>query len=233
MRTSSRTLRISVALVTAGAGIIVADAVSASESAGPAAVSPGAANAPATVPAGKGARIASAMSAAPQKLSRKATIMDYPSSADGDLVLLRKGTNGWVCLPDDTNTPGPDPVCADKQSMTWFEAWLGHKAPHLSTPGLAYMLRGASDPSNSDPFATEPAEGEHWHTSAPHVMVFPTEKLPKGTYSSDPDNGGPWVMFPGTPYEHYMIPVAPAHGAGGEHMTSGGMGGMGGSGQAG
>ena len=26
---------------------------------------------------------------------------------------LRKSSNGWVCVPDDPNTPGGDPMCAD------------------------------------------------------------------------------------------------------------------------
>jgi len=25
--------------------------------------------------------------------------------------------------------------------------------------------------------------------------------------STDPDNGGPWVMWPDTPYEHIMVPI--------------------------
>jgi hypothetical protein len=29
-----------------------------------------------------------------------------------------------------------------------------------------------------------------------------TEDLP-----TDPENGGPWVMWKGTPYEHVMIPA--------------------------
>jgi hypothetical protein len=74
-------------------------------------------------------------------------------------------------------------------------------------PGLSYMLKGAGDAGTTDPYAMKPAAGHPWHTSPPHVMIMPTQKLPAGTYSADPDNGGPWVMFAGTPYEHYMMPV--------------------------
>jgi hypothetical protein len=152
-------------------------------------------------------KIASAMSAAPRSLARNATIKDYPSSPQGSLVLLRSGSNGWTCLPDDPSTPGPDPMCFDKQTGKWVDAWMAHKAPHLTSPGFAYMLQGSSDASNTDPFATKPAKGQHWMTSPPHVMFFPAGELAKGSYSTDPANGGPWVMFPDTPYAHVMMPV--------------------------
>jgi hypothetical protein len=31
-------------------------------------------------------------------------------------------------------------------------------------------------------------------------------KSPK-VYSTDPTTGKPWIMWPGTPYEHLMVPV--------------------------
>ena len=231
MRASTRTVALSGALLVGATGIVAANAVSASGSGSPGSGGTTGGTAVSAAPqlGSKAFKIANAMSAAPRSLSRNATVLDYPNTPDGDFVLLRKGSNGWTCVPDDPGTPGNDPICADKQTMKWFGAWLAHKKPHLSSPGLAYMLQGASDASNSDPFATKPAKGGHWHTSPPHVMVFPTEKLPKGTYSADPDNGGPWVMFAGTPYEHYMMPVtAGHHPMGGMDADDGGMGGMGG-----
>lgn len=38
------------------------------------------------------------------------------------------------------------------------------------------------------------------------MMLFPDEQMYEGI-STDPDNGGPWVMFPETPYVHVMMPV--------------------------
>ena len=98
-------------------------------------------------------------------------------------------------------------MCLDKNAMAWAEAWMGHKEPKLSGPGLGYMLRGGSSASNTDPFATKPAAGETWLNDPPHVMVFPTSKLDPAVYSTDPKSGKPWIMFPGTPYEHLMVPV--------------------------
>ena len=42
----------------------------------------------------------------------------------------------------------------------------------------------------------------------PHLMViFPDPKMLEGI-SDDPNNGGPYVMWKGTPYAHVMVPVA-------------------------
>jgi hypothetical protein len=41
-----------------------------------------------------------------------------------------------------------------------------------------------------------------------HLMiVLPDPKMLEGI-SDDPHNGGPYVMWKGTPYAHIMIPVA-------------------------
>jgi hypothetical protein len=40
------------------------------------------------------------------------------------------------------------------------------------------------------------------------MMVFPDSKTLDGL-PTDPNAGGPWVMWKGTPYAHLMIPTAP------------------------
>jgi hypothetical protein len=196
MRT--KTLAISGALVAAATGLSVVTAMAASGSESAADIT-------------KAAKIANAMSAAPRSVSGEATVLDYPKKAGADFVTLREGSNGWTCLPSDPNTPGNDPICGDAQVMTWFEAWAAHTTPKLTADGFAYMLKGGSDPSNTDPFATEPAAGEHWMTAPAHVMVFPKSTKSLKGLSSDMDNGGPWVMYAGTPYAHMMIPVRGMH----------------------
>jgi hypothetical protein len=69
------------------------------------------------------------------------------------------------------------------------------------------MLQGGSDASNTDPFALEPAPGEDWITSGPHVMILSPVSLDTTLFSTDPNSGGPYVMWAGTPYEHIMMPV--------------------------
>jgi hypothetical protein len=157
--------------------------------------------------ASRAAKIASALSAAPRSVSEHATVKDYPSAPNAPAPILRAGGSVWTCYPDDPTTPRPDPVCLDRQSAAWLDAWTAHKPPHLSADGYAYMLQGSSDASDTDPFATTPAKGDRWMTAPPHVMVFPADPKSLIENNADRTKGGPWVMFPGTPYAHVMFPV--------------------------
>lgn len=152
-------------------------------------------------------KIKNAMRAAPESVSKDATVYDWPDKDGAPLRLLRKGTNKWTCVPDDLHTPRNDPICADENSMMWLDSYMAQKTPKLTQPGIAYMLQGGSSPSNTDPFAVQPKQGESWMSEPPHLMIFPTEKLDPKIYSIDPMSGQPWIMYPGTPYEHLMVPV--------------------------
>ena len=152
-------------------------------------------------------KITNAMSAAPEAIAKDATILDWPATDTDPLPSLRAGTNEWTCLPDFPVSPGNDPICVDKAAMQWFSAYLAHKTPKLSQAGLGYMLQGGSDPSNTDPYATEPKQGESWMSAPAHVMIFPSQKLDTKVYGTDSDSGRPWIMYAGTDYEHIMMPV--------------------------
>jgi hypothetical protein len=150
--------------------------------------------------------IASAASAAPAKIGAAATVITM--DAAGHMRTLRKGTNGWTCMPDNPATPGPDPMCADKNAMEWIDAWMGHKAPPHKV-GFMYMLAGGTDASNTDPYATKPTAANHWIKTGSHVMVVGADpsfydSYPKG---ADPDTSMPYVMWAGTQYQHLMAPV--------------------------
>ena len=151
-------------------------------------------------------KIQNAMSAGPRVISAAATIMDMPG-ADGKMAQLRAGTNGWTCVPDDPNTPANDPTCVDAGFMDWFGAWMQHKQPHLTAPALAYMLQGAADASNTDPFKTKPDSGQEWVLTGPHIMIAVPDPRTLSKFPTDWKSGGPYVMFSGTPYAHWMIPV--------------------------
>lgn len=159
----------------------------------------------ATVPAAgqsKEEKIARARQAAPESISREATIMD----ADG--TVLRKGSNGWTCLP--ASGPGSThPSCNDDVWMRAFDAF-GKKADFRTDRiGISYMLAGDDNVNNRDPYDTKQDPGETWVQEGPHLMIIvPDPKMLEGI-SDDPDNGGPYVMWKGTPYAHVMIPVGP------------------------
>ena len=56
----------------------------------------------------------------------------------------------------------------------------------------------------------QPDSGQSWLITGPHVMIAPTNPAQLAGMSTDPNNGGPWVMFAGTPFAHVMMPVAAA-----------------------
>lgn len=165
------------------------------------------------------ATIESAMSAGPASISENATIMDV----DGTTV-LREGSNGWTCFPDANATPASDPMCLDETWMGWLAALVAGTETDTQVVGLAYMLAGGSDASNTDPYAAEPAAGDEWITTPAHVMVIMPGDIDQSVYTTDPLSGEPFIMWAGTPYEHIMMPVdAHAMVEGGAMDTMGGM----------
>ena len=59
---------------------------------------------PVAPPTTDAAKIKSALAAAPAAVSKDATVMDMET-----MKVLRKGTNGWTCMPDGPS-PGTDPM---------------------------------------------------------------------------------------------------------------------------
>jgi hypothetical protein len=149
---------------------------------------------------------ASAQSAAPASISAGATIVRV--AADGTMQEIRKGTNGWTCMPDAPTTPGPDPMCFDANAAKWVDAWVHHKPPPDGIAGVMYMLEGGTDASNTDPYATQPTAENNWVKTGPHIMVVGSKEILAGHPSgATPDTSVPYVMWTGTPYAHLMIPV--------------------------
>jgi len=149
--------------------------------------------------------IKSAMSASPLAIAQAATIVTMDDKMN--MKTLRAGTNGWTCLPDMPATPGADPMCLDKNGVEWVHAWMARKNPPPDKMGFGYMLAGGSDASNTDPFATKPAAGGRWVDTGPHVMILNIGTKFDGYPTTADNTKVPYVMFPGTPYAHLMLPV--------------------------
>ncbi len=140
--------------------------------------------------------------AAPAAVLKGATILNM--GAGGQMKAIQAGTNGWTCMD-----PGGAPMCADEAGMEWAKAWKS-KGPAPQKLGFIYMLSGDNGTSNIDPFATEETPDNNWIKSGPHVMIVGAEaKSMMQGYPRDakPDAAKPYVMWPGTPYEHLMLPV--------------------------
>jgi hypothetical protein len=95
--------------------------------------------------------IAKATSAAPPDIGRNAALMGI--GADGQMKELRAGTNWWRCMLDLAG----DSMCQDKEWQAWGDAWMSKMAlPKPQMVGVAYMLKGDKDASNTDPYVTKP-----------------------------------------------------------------------------
>lgn len=149
------------------------------------------------------ALIARAMSAGPVAIAKEAAIMAVTD--DGKMREVRAGKNGWMCMVDATGSP----MCLDQQWQAWADAWVGKKEPQIKGIGMAYMLKGDTGASNTDPYATKPTADNHWVVSGPHVMILTPDLAQLDALPTDPWNGGPWVMWKGTKYAHIMMPTAP------------------------
>jgi len=146
-------------------------------------------------------KIARAMQAAPDFVAGDATIID----SDG--TVLRDGTNGWTCMP--ASAGGSHPMCNDEVWMRLVKA-IGDRADFKTDRvGISYMLTGDDNVNNADPYDTKPDPGEVWVKEGPHLMiVVPDTKVLEGM-TDNPDAGGPYVMWKGTPYVHIMVPLGP------------------------
>lgn len=152
-------------------------------------------------------KIQNAMSGGPEKIATNATIMDWGPTPEAAPTQIRAGSNGWTCLPDMPETPANDPTCADQVWMNMFTAWAARKPFHTSVAGVAYMLQGSAHVSNTDPFKMKPDSGQEWINEPPHLMLLSTDPKSLDSLSTDPANGGPFVMWKGTPYAHVMVPI--------------------------
>lgn len=151
----------------------------------------------------KAQKIALATSAGPAEIAKNATIMDMTGAPSTKPTQLRAGTNGWVCY-----AMVDQPMCLDREWQKWVEAWTSKGDLKIDEPGVGYMLSGDHGASNTDPYAAGPTADNQWVVAPPHVMLLYPDPKMLDAYPTDPKNGGPWVMWKGTPYAHIMLPVS-------------------------
>jgi hypothetical protein len=97
-----------------------------------------------------------------------------------------------VCLA--TNKIGEPPMCMNPMGMRWaMDAMQGKPKPTNDSPGMIYMLCGATQRSNTDPAdKRSPAIpiGPHW------MITWPFDAKENGLPTTVRDKGA-WVMFAG------------------------------------
>jgi hypothetical protein len=136
------------------------------------------------------------------------TMQDTVSVADWAGNVHREGSGSHTCLPTPPGMPeGSSPMCMDGPWMAWGAAWGSKSAFTADALGIAYMLAGDGGASNIDPFATGPTEDNAWVVEGPHLMIISPDSAWIDAIPTDPENGGPYVMWKGTDYAHVMVPV--------------------------
>src|SRR2546425_2422576 len=115
-------------------------------------------------------KIKNALSAAPEVIAEKATVIDWPKDMfkSGKEMgrILRKGSNGWTCMPDVPGRPQHDPMCADETMMKWLTATLAGKKPDIDRVGLSYMLLGEARQGQGATPAKDPGRSKNGSMSA-------------------------------------------------------------------
>ena len=148
----------------------------------------------------KEAKIARALSAAPENVSKGAKIIDRDEN--GAETVLREGTNGFTCFPGHPGVVGDNTYCANEAALRWESDLMALKMkPSNSEPGIEYMLLGGTDWSPIDPNATSGnplKEPPHWR------VLWPFDPKTTGL-PTEPKQNGPWIMWAGTPWAHLMI----------------------------
>ncbi len=154
----------------------------------------------ADIPTSESEYIAKVKTAAPEQIVSRASIIMMQGDKPRQ---LQAGRNGFTCLIGRDGTP----QCLDQNGMEWLKAVGAHAAPPNKI-GFIYMLAGDTGATNHDPYQRE--THAHWVQTGPHVMIVgPGVRemmgYPRSLDVADPSQ--PYVMFPGTPYEHLMLPT--------------------------
>lgn len=164
-------------------------------------------------------QIALAVQAAPESFRDAAGVLGYGS--DGRLELLREGTNDLICLASDPHAEGFSVACYHRDLEPFMARgrelrdqgvegmardsirWREFEGGELDIPyGAAlHVLQGSGyDPATAtvhDPFL-------RW------VIYTPGATASSTGLRTEPAQGEPWLMFPGTPGAHIMfVPPRP------------------------
>lgn len=163
-------------------------------------------------------RIKTAVLAAPEDLREGATVL--ARDANGEMVVLRKGTNEMICLADDPNQKGLNVSCyhrdlepfmargraLQKEGKTFQEIFdireAEVKAGTLKMPESPTTLFVYTAPDEK----FNPTTGEVSDGYLRYVVYIPYATAESTGLPLKPDVPGmPWIMDPGTHRAHIMI----------------------------
>lgn len=169
-------------------------------------------------------QIKTALLAAPS--DKRADAMVYGYNDKGEIVVLRKGTNEFICIADDPKSAGLSVSCYHKdlepfmargrvlkaQGKNYKEVFdireAEAKSGKLKMPKQAANLQVfATDAENYNASTGEATKGHYRY-----VVYIPWATAASTGLPSKPEAAGmPWIMDPGTHRAHIMIDPVEAH----------------------
>jgi hypothetical protein len=158
-------------------------------------------------------QMARAIAAGPPHVTNSARIVG--ADAQGKRIVLREGSNGFMCQPGNPEVLGRPASCSNEAARQWSADMAAHKAkPTNAEPGIVYMLAGSTQRSVSDrsdkagpPLTTSP----HW------MIMWPFDPKTTGLSATSKETGA-YIVGAGTPYAHLHIMGQPV-GAPMEHVA--------------
>ena len=166
-------------------------------------------------------QIKTAELAAPEDL--RSGVMVYGYESNGNMVVLREGTNNLICLADDPKKPGISVSCYSKKLEPFMKRGRELTAEGKSemekreirkkeaeegtleltdVPGMVYILNGEEENYNR-------STGELKDGKFRYVVYIPYATVESTGLPARPEIPGmPWLMDPGTHRAHIMITPA-------------------------
>jgi hypothetical protein len=131
-------------------------------------------------------KVADALRAGPDFITKDATILDYPSAPGGQYRVIRQGTSEWTCLP----RARYEPACFDRTFLKWAQETIAGGTPHVDKVAIAYMYLGEDVPNKAGKAVTSNA---NFHVG-PHVMIlWPHQQGDLQAFSNDGSTGMPYA----------------------------------------
>ena len=160
-----------------------------------------------------------ALLAAPQTLRQGATVLGYGGEARaGDpLTVLRVGSNDLICLADDPDRTGFHVACYHASLDPFMRIGRRIKAEggdraaiqaarYAALEGGQIEAPAAALWSLSAGADVDPADGPTDGARRLAVVYVPYAEADAVGLPTRPDGDSPWLMLPGTPWAHVMIP---------------------------
>jgi hypothetical protein len=147
------------------------------------------------------ARIADALRAGPDFITRDATVLDWPSAPGGRYPVLRQGTSAWTCLPGRPGAHPGEPLCLDPTFLTWIQESAAGLTPHVDRVGVAYMYTGEFVPNTAGKRVTQNA---NYHVG-PHVMIITPHQDELAAFGRDGSTGMPYINHIGNGDQYFLV----------------------------